>query len=192
MFATLCQQFAARLLAQVLQHVQLLIELLGATTRSRFRYLLQPLTAMAGVVDVPAGTRDRPTAIQGFQPIHHSGKIFHDGQITARQLAQHAYPGLTMVDRLEIMEAQSLGQFASIDLVTLVALFEQWDLAWIADQNLSHMRLEQVVKPGCPGAFLEGYKQAATQSGEELQKGRGSGFQNGFHDNFALRIHHRY
>jgi hypothetical protein len=36
----------------------------------------------------------------------------------------------------------TLGQFASIDLVTLVALFEQWDLARIADQNLGHMRLE--------------------------------------------------
>jgi hypothetical protein len=29
-----------------------------------------------------------------------------------------------MVDRLEIMQAQPLGQFASIDLVTFVALFE--------------------------------------------------------------------
>lgn len=48
-----------------------------------------------------------------------------------------------MVDRLEIMEAQPLGQFASINLVTLVALFEQWDLAWIADQDFGHMRLEQ-------------------------------------------------
>ena len=35
-----------------------------------------------------------------------------------------------MIDRLEILEAQPLGEFASIDLVTLVALFEQWDLAW--------------------------------------------------------------
>jgi hypothetical protein len=41
------------------------------------------------------------------------------------------------------MEAQPFGEFASIDLVTLVALFEQWDLARIADQNLSNMRLEQ-------------------------------------------------
>src|SRR5215471_17509528 len=192
MLATLRQQFAARLLAQVLQHVQLLIELLGAATRSRFRYLLQPLTAMAGVVDVPAGTRDRPTAIQGFQPIHRSGKIFDHGEITSGQLAQHAYTGLAVIDRLKIMEAQPLGEFASIDLVTLVALFEQRDLAWIADQNLGHVRLEQVVKPGCPGTFLEGYEQAATQSSEELQKRRGFGFQDGFHDNFALRIRHRY
>jgi len=41
------------------------------------------------------------------------------------------------------MEAQPLGEFASIDLVTLVALFVQWDLARIADQNLGNMRLEQ-------------------------------------------------
>jgi hypothetical protein len=96
-----------------------------------------------------------------------------------------------MVDRLEIVEAQPLAEFASIDLVTLVALFEQWDLAWIADQNLGNMRLEQVVEPGCPGAFLEGHEQAAAQSTEELQKRRGFGFQDGFHDNFALGIHHR-
>jgi len=41
------------------------------------------------------------------------------------------------------MEAQPLGEFASIDLVTFVALLLQWDLAWIADQNLGNMWLEQ-------------------------------------------------
>jgi len=35
------------------------------------------------------------------------------------------------------------------------------------------MRLEQVVQPGCPGAFLEGHEQAAAQSSRELQKCRG-------------------
>jgi hypothetical protein len=63
-----------------------------------------------------------------------------------------------MVDRLEIIEEQPLGAFASIDLVTLVALFEQWDLARITDQNLSSMRLEQVLEPGCPSPFLEGHE----------------------------------
>src|SRR4029077_12086908 len=150
MFATLRQQFAPRLLAQVLQQVQLLIELLGAAASSGLGNFLQPLATMASVVNVPAGTGDRPATIQSFQSIHHTGKIFDHGEITSGQLAQHAYSGFTMVDRLEIMEAQPLGEFASIDLVTLVALFEQWDLAWIADQNLGHMRLEQVVEPGCP------------------------------------------
>ena len=152
MFATLRQQFAPRLLAQVLQHVQLLIELLGAAASSGLGYFFQPLATMASVVNIPAGTGDRPAAIQSFQSIHHTGEIFDHGEITSGQLAQHAYPGFTMVDRLEIMEAQPLGEFASIDLVTLVALFEQWDLARIAEQNLGNMRLEQVVEPGCPGA----------------------------------------
>src|SRR5215472_8206821 len=187
MFATLRQQFAACLLAQVLQQVQLLIELLGAAASSGLGYFFQPLTAMASVVDVPAGTGDRPATIQRLQSIHHTRKIFDHGEITSGQLAQHAYPGFAMVDRLEIMQAQPLGQFASIDLVTLVALFEQGDFARIADQNLGNMRLEQVVEPGCPSAFLEGHEQAATQSTEELQKSRGFGFQDGFHDNFALR-----
>src|SRR5215469_6271999 len=192
MFATLQQQFAARLLAQLLQHVQMLIELLGAAASSGLGDLVQPLTAMAGVVDVPAGTRDRPATIQSFQSIHYTRKIFDYGEITARQLAQHAYSIFAMVDRLEIMEAQPFGKFASVDLVTLVALFEQRDLAWITDQNVSHMRLEQVVKPGCPGAFLEGHEQAAAQSSEKLQKRGSFGFQDGFHDNFALEIHDRY
>src|SRR5229473_5868992 len=170
MFATLCQQFTPRLLAQVLQQVQLLIELLGAAASSGLGYFFQPLTAMTSVVNVPAGTGDRPATIQSFQSIHHTGKIFDHGEITSGQLAQHAYPGFAVVHGLEITEAQPLGEFARIDLVTLVALFEQWDLARIADQNLGNMRLEQVVEPGCPGAFLEGHKQTAAQSSEELQK----------------------
>ena len=107
---------------------------------------------MAAVVHIPASTGDRPTAKQGFQSIHDPGKIFDYSEITSGQLAQHAYPGFTMVDRLEIMEAQPLGKLASIDLVTLVALFELGDLAWVADQDLGKMRLEQIVEPGCPGA----------------------------------------
>jgi hypothetical protein len=63
-----------------------------------------------------------------------------------------------VVHGLEIMEAQPLREFASIDLVTLVALFEERDLAWIADQDLGNMRLEQVVEPGGPGAFFEGHE----------------------------------
>ena len=60
MFATLRQQFAPRLLAQVLQEIQLLIELLGAAASSGLGYFFQPLTAMTCVVNVPAGTGNRP------------------------------------------------------------------------------------------------------------------------------------
>src|SRR5262249_34316036 len=118
--------------------------------------------AMALIVNISAGTGDRPATIERFQAIHHTGKIFDHGEITSGQLAQHAYPGFAVVHGLEVMEAQPLGEFASIDLVTLVAMFEQWDLARIADQNLGHMRLEQIVEPGGPGAFFEGHKQATT------------------------------
>src|SRR5258708_1157735 len=164
MFATLRQQFAPRLLAQVLQQIQLLIELLGSPASSGLGYFFQPRTAMTSVVNVPAGTGDRPAAIQSFQSIHHPGEIFDHGEITSGQLPHDAYPGFAVVHGLEVMQAQPLGEFASIDLVTLVALFEQWDLAWIADQNLGNMRLEQIVEPGCPGAFLEGHEQTAAQS----------------------------
>src|SRR2546430_7656454 len=88
MFATLRQQFASRLLAQGLQQVQLLIELLGAVASSGLGDLVQPRTAMSSVVDVPAGTGDRPATVQSFQSIRHTGEIFDYGEITSGQLAQ--------------------------------------------------------------------------------------------------------
>ena len=139
MFATLRQQFAPGLLAQVLQHVQLLIKLLGSAASAGLGNFSQPLTAMAGIVDVPSGTGDRPAAIQGFQPIHDPGKIFDDGQITSGEFPQHAHPGLAVINRLEIIEPQQVGKFAGIDLVTLVAMFEQSVLARIAhDSSWQH------------------------------------------------------
>src|SRR5882724_1775475 len=56
MLATLRQQFAPGLLAQGLQHIQLLIELLGAATGASLGDFPQPLAAMAGIVNVPAAT----------------------------------------------------------------------------------------------------------------------------------------
>jgi hypothetical protein len=66
MFATLCQQFAPRLLAQVLQQIQLLVELLGSAADTGFLDFVQPLVSMAGVVDIPAGTGDCPATVQRF------------------------------------------------------------------------------------------------------------------------------
>src|SRR5213594_4578755 len=66
MLATLRQQFAPGLLAQVLQHVQLLIKLLGAATGASLGDFPQPLAAMAGIVNVPAGTGNRPATIDCF------------------------------------------------------------------------------------------------------------------------------
>jgi hypothetical protein len=59
-----------------------------------------------------------------FQAIHHPGKIFDDGQITSGEFPQHAYTGLAVVNRLEIIETQQVGKFAGIDLVAFVAMFE--------------------------------------------------------------------
>jgi hypothetical protein len=132
MFATLREQFSPSLLAQVLQHVQLLIKLLGSAASAGLRDLSQPLTAMAGIVDVPSSTWDRPAAIQIFQAIHHPGKILDDGQITSGKIPQHAYAGLAVINRFEIIETQQVGKFVGIDLVAFVAMFEQSVLARVA------------------------------------------------------------
>ena len=80
---------------------------------------------MSSVVDVPAGTGDRPATVQSFQSIHHPGEIFDHGEITSGQLAQHTHAGLAMVDRFEIIETQQFGELAGIDAVTFVPVFEQ-------------------------------------------------------------------
>jgi len=137
---------------------------------------------MAGIVNIPARTRDRPTAIQGLQAIHDPGKIFDHGQITSGQFPQHAYAALAVIDGLEIIEAQPIGEFAGINLVTLVAMFEQRVLARVAHHQLGHMRLEQIVQPCGPGPLFEGHRQGSTQAAQELENGGRFCFQNGFHD----------
>src|SRR5437762_13331297 len=62
---------------------------------------------MAGIVDVPARTGNRPAAIQRFQAIHDSRQIFDDGQVAPGEFSQHPHARLAMVDRLEIIEANS-------------------------------------------------------------------------------------
>src|SRR5260370_37842381 len=71
-FPTLRQQVSPRLLSQMLQHVQLLVEVLGPTAHAGLPDLAQPRGAMTGVVDVPSGTRNCPAAIPRLQAIQDS------------------------------------------------------------------------------------------------------------------------
>jgi hypothetical protein len=58
------------------------------------------------------------------------------------------------------------------------------------------MWLQQVVKPGCPGAFFPGDMQFALQSVNKLQKAAGFGFHDGLHHQLASAVpdsnHHRF
>src|SRR5713226_6434410 len=101
MLATLRQQFPSNLLAQLLQHVQMLVQLLGATANAGVFDLSQPLRPMTGIVDVPSRTRNRPATIQRFQTAHDPGQILNRGHITPDPFAQSAYARLAMVDGVE-------------------------------------------------------------------------------------------
>src|SRR3989442_6212446 len=83
-FPTLRQQFSPRLLAQMLQHVQLLVEVLGPPAHARLPDLAQPLGAMTGVVEVPSGTGNRPAAIHRLQAIHDSRSEEHTSELQSR------------------------------------------------------------------------------------------------------------
>ena len=56
-----------------------------------------------------------------------------------------AHAGLTVVNRLEMIAAEQLRQFTSIDAVSLVALLEQSVFSRIADYQSGDMRSEQIV-----------------------------------------------
>jgi hypothetical protein len=97
-----------------------------------------------------------------------------------------------MVDRLELIAAQQLGQLAGIDPITLIPIFEERVLPRITHHQSVNVRLEQIVQPGRPSPFLEGHRQRSAQSGKELKKGCRFRLHDGFHDQLTRRIPHGY
>ncbi|HEX9111439.1 MAG TPA: hypothetical protein VF845_08165 [Terriglobales bacterium] len=89
----------------MLQHVQLLVEVLGSPADASFPDLGQPLRSMTAIIDIPSRTGNGPAAIQRFQAIHDPRQVFDDRQITPGQLAQHPHTRLAMVDRLQMVAA---------------------------------------------------------------------------------------
>ncbi len=52
---------------------------------------------------------------------------------------------LAVIDRVEFVQVQQFGQFARIDTVILIPVFQQGILARIADHHSCEVRLEQIV-----------------------------------------------
>ena len=52
---------------------------------------------------------------------------------------------LTVINRVELVQVQQFGQFARIDAVILIPVFQQGILARIADHHACNVRLEQIV-----------------------------------------------
>ena len=75
-----------------------------------------------------------------------------------------------MIDRAKQIGAQQLGQLPRIDAVILIAFLQQSVAARIAHHDICDVRLEQVIQPSRPGAFLKCQVQVPTQSADELQK----------------------
>src|SRR4029077_6694925 len=92
----------------------------------------QPLHTMLRRIDLLAGASNAPTAIDRLDPGHHPSEVFGDREITAHQFLQASQTVFPVIDGVEMIEAQQLGQLAGIDLVTLVALFHGGILSRIA------------------------------------------------------------
>src|SRR5437667_10459752 len=98
---------------------------------------------MAGIVDVPARTGNRPAAIQRFQAIYDSRQIFDDGQVAPGEFSQHQNARLAMVDRLEIIEAYQFRELARIGPVIFAPVLQQSAPAWIGDYDFGNVGLEE-------------------------------------------------
>ena len=59
---------------------------------------------------------------------HHPPEILGDGQITAGQFLQHAQAVFSVIDRLDFVHVQQVGQLVCIDPVTLTAILQQGNL----------------------------------------------------------------
>src|SRR6266702_2799565 len=59
---------------------------------------------------------------------------------------------------------------------------------WIADQNLRHLGLQQIVEPSRPGPFFPSDMQFTPQTVDKLQNAAGLGFDNGLHHQLATAI----
>ena len=123
---------------------------------------------------------------------HDASEIFADRQITAAQLLQGSDAVLSVVDRLEMVEAQQFGQLSCVYLVAFVPILQQSILPRVAHQDFRHVGLEQVVQPRGPGAFLKRYVHISAQPLEELQNGIRLRFENGLHYHLPSRIPHRH
>ena len=118
-------------------------------------------------IDLLAGTRNTPAAIDRLHSAHDSCEIFADGQIAACQFLQHADPCPVVIDRAELVHVQPVGQLACIDPVILVPLSAI--IPRIAHHEFRYMRLQQVVQPGGPGSFFKGDLQLSTKPVDKVQ-----------------------
>ena len=93
-----------------------------------------------------------------------------------------------VIDGVEMIETQQLGQQAGIDLVTLVALLHGRILPRIAHNQSGDVWLQQVVQSGAPGSFFKRDVQISAQPIDKLQNHAGFRLDDTFQDDLAGRI----
>src|SRR6266436_4397200 len=87
-FLALRQQLPPHFLTYRPQRIELLVVKLSPPAHSRFADLPEPLGTMARCINLLAGTRNGPTAIDRLHSRHDPSEIFGDREITAHQFLQ--------------------------------------------------------------------------------------------------------
>ena len=100
---------------------------------------------MTGRIDLLARTRDSPAAVDRFDARHHSREIPSNRQVATCEFLQSSQAMHAVINRVELVQVQQFGQFARIDAVILIPVFQQRILARIADHHTCNVRLEQIV-----------------------------------------------
>ena len=184
------QQISAGFLVQGAQNIQLLV-VRSARRRTPASLIFASHSARCRGAYTSLPAHGMPQLrYKAFQPIHDPGEIFADGQITPRKLLQRSQAVLSVIDRLDVVHIQLLGQLAGIDPITLTVV-SRGILSRIARTSTSvTWGFRQVIQPGCPGSFFEGDAQISAQPVEELHKGAGLGLDDTLHHDLADRVPH--
>src|SRR5690348_10644999 len=138
MLVSFVDQIASYLPAQSLQLLELFEQALGAIALSWLLELIDPLLPTPPAVEfLPAGV-DGQTAIQSLESAHHARAVIGQGTIGAAEFLQRERLRVVVVDRLQHVGAQKIGQLARIDLIVLVPALEQSVSARIAYHYFRH------------------------------------------------------
>ena len=126
---------------------------LGTSASSTFE-LPEPLLPVGRSIDRLPLALDGATAKQGFDPLHHPGRVFDQVVVAPDQFLQIEYCGRAMEHATQVACAQSLRELLHIDPVILVPGLPL--ATQVAHDHSLGVRLDQVVQPLRLGAFLEG------------------------------------
>ena len=86
-----------------------------------------------------------------------------------------------VIDRVNLVQIQQLGQLARIFTVVVVSNSQQGIFTRITNHHFPNVGFQKIVQPGGTSSFFKRHVQAAAQATNKLENGFSFRFENGLH-----------